>query len=365
MSSNFGQRLKVSIFGQSHGAAIGCVIEGLPAGEAVDMGELIGFLSRRAPGRGPLSTPRKESDVPEIISGLVGGITCGAPLCAIIRSSDARSGDYESLKRLMRPSHADYPAHLRYGGHQDVRGGGHFSGRLTAPLCVAGGIAKQILARRGIYVGAQLQAVGDIVGRRFDPVALTADCLALPLKNTPPALDGDTALLMAAEIEAARDEGDSVGALIECGATGFPAGMGDPLFGGLDSRLAAALYGIPAVRGVEFGAGFGAAVMRGSLHNDPYIMENGQVKTATNHHGGILGGISTGMPIVLRVAIKPTPSIRKTQQTVDISAMSPAELSITGRHDPCIAPRAVPCVEAAVAITLLDVLLIMKGSLDL
>ncbi len=363
MSSSLGERLKVTLFGQSHGTAIGCVVEGLPPGEAIDTEALDAFLARRAPGRSALSTSRREGDVPEFVSGLVDGVTCGAPLCAVIRNSDTRSADYEQLRRLMRPSHADYPAHLRYGGHQDVRGGGHFSGRLTAPLCVAGGIVKQILARRGIHVGAQLQAAGSVEGARFDPVNLTAEDLARPLANALPTLDPETARAMADEIEAARSVQDSVGGLIECAAIGLPAGLGDPLFGGLDSRLAAALYGIPAVRGVEFGAGFAAAALRGSRHNDPYCLEGDRVCTATNHHGGILGGITTGMPLILRVAIKPTPSIARPQQTVDIARMAPATLSVTGRHDPCIAPRAVPCIEAAVALILLDVILIMKGSL--
>ena len=357
MSSIMGEKLKVSIFGQSHGEAIGVVIDGLPAGEAVDLDQLQLFLERRAPGRNRLATQRREADVPRVLSGLAEGRTCGAPLCAVLNNGDTRSQDYGALHDMPRPSHADYSAHVRYGGFQDARGGGHFSGRLTAPLCVAGGIALQLLARRGIFVGAHTEAVGQARDRRFDPVRVTREELGLPASREIPTLDENTGAAMEREILSAAEAGDSIGGVIECAAIGMPAGVGDPMFGGLENRLSAALFGIPGIRGVEFGSGFAAAAMRGSAHNDAFTVENGTVRTESNHHGGILGGISTGMPIVFRVAMKPTPSIAAEQKTVDLRVMRETVLQIKGRHDPCIALRAVPCVEAAAALVLLDSLL--------
>lgn len=357
MSSIIGEKLKVSIFGQSHGEAIGVVIDGLPAGEAVDLAQLQTFLERRAPGRSRLATQRREADVPRVLSGLAEGRTCGAPLCAVLENGDTRSQDYNALRDVPRPSHADYSAHMRYGGFQDARGGGHFSGRLTAPLCVAGGIALQLLARRGVFIGAHAEAVGQARDRRFDPVRVTREELSLPASREIPTLDENVGAAIKREILAAAAEGDSIGGVIECAAIGMPAGVGDPIFGGLENRLSAALFGIPAIRGVEFGSGFAAAAMRGSAHNDAYIVENGVVRTESNHHGGILGGISTGMPIVFRVAVKPTPSIALEQKTVDLRAMRETVLQIKGRHDPCIALRAVPCIEAAAALVLLDSLI--------
>ena len=355
MSSMTGETIKVSIFGQSHGEGIGVVVDGFPSGEEIDLAALSLFLQRRAPG-GSLSTKRKETDAPRFLSGLVDGRTCGAPLCAVIENADTRSGDYDALRFIPRPSHADYPASVRYGGHQDVRGGGHFSGRLTAPLCVAGGIALQMLARRGVFVGAHAQEVGGARDALFDPVHLTREALHTPATRAVPTLDEAAGGEMARRIRQAAEEGDSVGGIIECAAVGLPAGIGDPMFGGLENRLSAAVFGIPAIRGIEFGAGFGAAQMRGSEHNDPYCVTDGEVRAMTNHSGGIIGGISSGMPIVLRVAVKPTPSIAREQQSVDLRTMAPTPLTITGRHDPCIVLRAVPCVEAAVALVLLDAL---------
>lgn len=361
MSSMTGERVRISIFGQSHGEAIGVVVDGLPAGEAIDTEALQAFLARRAPGRGALSTPRREADVPRFLSGLVNGKTCGAPLCAILENGDTRPADYESLRRLPRPAHADYPAQARHHGHQDVRGGGHFSGRLTAPLCVAGGIAMQLLARRGVYVGAHLEAVGAARDSRFDPVALTRETLALPASRPLPVLEEAAGDAMASEIQAAAADGDSIGALIECGAVGMPPGVGEPMFGGMENRLSAIVFGIPGVRGIEFGTGFAAAFMRGSAHNDAYAVLDGRIVTESNHHGGILGGITTGMPIIFRVAAKPTPSIAQTQQTVNLETMEVEALQIRGRHDPCIGPRMVPCVEAAAALALLDGYLVFQA----
>ena len=356
MSSEFGNILRVSVFGQSHGKAIGVNIDGLPAGEPIDLEELNAFLDRRKPGKSPLSTARKESDTPVFLSGLENGVTCGFPLCAVIENSDQHSSDYSELADKPRPSHADYTARVKWGGHADMRGGGHFSGRLTAPLCIAGGIAKQILARRGIFVGAHLAAVGTVDDAPF-PLHPTAELFDAIAAKPFPVVDDGAGDRMQALILEARQDLDSVGGIIECAAIGLPAGLGDPMFGGVENRLAAALFGIPAVKGVEFGLGFGSSRLRGSENNDPFTVENGTVVTASNRAGGILGGITTGMPVTLRTAIKPTPSISRPQQTVRLSAMESAELVIRGRHDPCIAHRAVPVVEAVTAAVLLDLLL--------
>ena len=356
MSSEFGNILRVSVFGQSHGKAIGVNIDGLPAGEPIDLEELNAFLDRRKPGKSPLSTARKESDTPVFLSGLENGVTCGFPLCAVIENSDQHSSDYSELADKPRPSHADYTARVKWGGHADMRGGGHFSGRLTAPLCIAGGIAKQILARRGIFVGAHLAAVGTENDAPF-PLHPTAELFDAIADKPFPVVDDGAGDRMQALILEARKNLDSVGGIIECAAIGLPAGLGDPMFGGVENRLAAALFGIPAVKGVEFGLGFGSSRLRGSENNDPFTVENGSVVTASNRAGGILGGITTGMPVTLRTAIKPTPSISRPQQTVSLSAMENTELVIRGRHDPCIAHRAVPVVEAVTATVLLDLLL--------
>ena len=356
MSSEFGNLLKISVFGQSHGKAIGVVVDGLPAGESIDLDELNEFLARRKPGKSPLSTTRKESDAPLFLSGLENGVTCGAPLCAVIENSDQHSSDYDALRDKPRPGHADYTAYRKWGGHADMRGGGHFSGRLTAPLCIAGGIAKQILSRRGVSVGAHLWSVGAEEDAPF-PLRPTPELFAEVAAKPFPVLDDQAGERMQALILEARQNLDSVGGIIECAAVGLPAGLGDPMFDGVENRLSAALFGIPAVKGVEFGDGFAAARAHGSENNDPFVMEDGRVVTETNHAGGILGGITNGMPIVLRTALKPTPSISRPQRTVSLSAGENAELVIHGRHDPCIAHRAVPVVEAVTAAVLLDLLL--------
>lgn len=356
MSSEFGNRLRVSIFGQSHGKAIGVVADGLPAGERVDIEELARFLARRRPGRDALSTPRQETDIPEFLSGLRDGVTCGSPLCAVIQNQDQHSSDYAALTDTPRPGHADYTAWVKWGGQADMRGGGHFSGRLTAPLCVVGGIAKQILARRGVYVGAHLLSVegeSDVPFPLLPAPALFEQVASKPF----PTLDDGCGQRMRGAIMSAAQEGDSVGGVVECAAAGLSAGLGEPMFGGMESRLAAVLFGIPAVKGVEFGAGFEAASLRGSVNNDPFCIRNGRVETARNRSGGVLGGITDGMPLTLRAAFKPTPSISKPQQTVRLSRLEETELVVAGRHDPCVAHRAVPVVEAAVAAVLLDILL--------
>ena len=356
MSSEFGNILRVSVFGQSHGKAVGVVVDGLPAGEAIDLEELQRFLDRRRPGTGPLSTARKETDVPEFLSGLEGGKTCGAPLCAVIKNADQHSKDYGELADKPRPGHADFTAWAKWGGRADMRGGGHFSGRLTAPLCVAGGIAKQILARRGIFVGAHLASVAGICDRPF-PLHPTAALFEEVAAKPFPVLDEAAGERMRAAILEAKNDLDSVGGVIECAAAGLPAGLGEPMVGGVENRLAAALFGIPAVKGVEFGEGFRAAELRGSENNDPFTVEDGEIRAETNRAGGILGGITTGMPLVLRAAVKPTPSIGRPQKTVRLSAMEASELTVHGRHDPCVAHRAVPVVEAVTAAVLLDMLL--------
>lgn len=357
MSSSFGINLKITVFGQSHSQAIGVVLDGLPAGEAVDLEETARFLRRRAPGRNEISTPRREADEVKVLSGLVNGLTCGAPLAAVIENTNVRSGDYAQLKTHPRPSHADYTAEVKYHGFQDVRGGGHFSGRLTAPLCFAGAVCLQILARRGITVGAHIFSIGREKDRPLDPVSADAAALGRIAQKPFPVLDDAAGERMREEILAAKRDLDSVGGVIECCALGVPPGIGDPIFDGLENRIAAAVFGIPAVRGIEFGAGFAAAAMRGSEHNDPFYYDGDRVKTATNHHGGALGGISSGMPVLFRAAFKPTPSIAREQRTVDLAAHADAPLSVRGRHDPCIVPRAVPCVEAAAAVALLDLML--------
>lgn len=358
MASIIGNRLKVSVFGQSHAPGIGCVIDGLPAGEAIDLECLTAFLSRRAPGRDPFSTARCESDIPEIVSGLYEGRTCGAPLCAVIRNTDHRSSDYREIADKPRPGHADLSAAFRYGGAQDIRGGGHFSGRLTAPLCAAGGIARQILARRGIFIGAHISAIASIPDRAFDPCTVSAAVFDTLETKAFCVIDDAAGEAMQHAILRAKEDGDSVGGIIECAVTGLPAGIGDPMFDGMENRLAAILFGIPAVKGVEFGDGFAAAALRGSEHNDaPYFDVDGTIRTRTNHAGGILGGITTGMPLILRCAVKPTPSIGRTQHTVSLSGGTDTTLTVHGRHDPCIVPRAVPVVIAAAAIAILDALL--------
>lgn len=364
MASYLGKNIHVSIFGQSHSEAIGVCVDGLPAGERVDLEELETFLQRRAPGRDATATPRKEADRPQFLCGLVDGVTCGAPLAALIENTNTRSQDYDLLRDIPRPGHADYTAQVRYGGFQDVRGGGHFSGRLTAPLCIAGGIAVQILARRGIQVAAHIRWIGQEEDRPFDPMGEQAKTLNSLKEATFPTLEAEAGERMRSVILEAKTQGDSVGGVVEGIVQGLPAGMGDPMFGGMESRLAAALFGIPAVKGVEFGEGFGASRMRGSQHNDPFQMTANGIRTASNHAGGILGGITTGMPLMFRVAFKPTPSIAKEQDSISFAERQGVKLRVPGRHDPCIVPRAVPVVEATASLVLLDVLLDSPAQLD-
>ena len=355
--NTLGNKLKVTVFGQSHAPAIGCVIDGLPAGFAPDMDQVAAFMARRAPGQNAWSTPRKEGDTPEVLSGLVDGRTCGAPVAMVIHNGDQHSRDYSGLKRTPRPSHADYTAIIKYGENYDIRGGGQFSGRLTAPLCFAGAFALQLLGQRGITVAAHIGQIENIVDAPPDFAAVKREDLEVLLHKPFPVFDDTAGMNMRQAIEAARMEQDSVGGVIRCFVLGLPAGVGEPMFGGVENRLAAALFGIPAVRGVSFGTGFAAAGMRGSVHNDPFIMEDGRVRTRTNHAGGVLGGITSGMPLVVNIAVKPTASISREQETVDLETKENAPLVIHGRHDPCIVPRAVPVAEAVTALMVLDMML--------
>ena len=353
MSSTYGEHLKLSIFGQSHGPAIGMVLDGIPAGLPVDTDKLMAFMARRAPGQTEFATPRKEADLPEFLSGIVNGYTCGAPIAATIENNNTRSKDYSELKDCPRPGHADYTAQIKYGGYQDVAGGGHFSGRLTAPLCIAGGLCKQWLEQFGVRIAAHIVAIGGVVDEPEVYIDWANPNLDLIQKDFP-VLNREAGEKMKAAIAAAKADGDSVGGLIECIATGLPAGLGEPMFGGMESKIAQIVYGIPAIKGLNFGTGFAGSYMRGSENNDQFVIENGQVKTKRNFAGGILGGITNGMPLVFRVAIKPTPSIARPQKSVSLCTMEEASLFIHGRHDPCIVPRAVPVVEAAAAIAIFD-----------
>ena len=354
MSSTYGENLKLSIFGQSHGPAVGMVLDGIPAGLPVDMDKLQLFLNRRAPGQHDWSTPRREIDYPEFLGGLLNGYTCGAPIAAIIQNKNTQSEDYQKFQDCPRPGHADYTAQIKYGGYQDAAGGGHFSGRLTAPLCIAGGLCKQWLEEKGIHIGARIKSIGGYIDI-FDPDPIDPQldqiCTDFPV-FTPSA--GEQ---MRKVITEAKNNGDSVGGVIECYIEGVPAGLGEPMFGGVESRVAQIVYGIPGVKSIGFGEGSRAAFLHGSENNDNYFIVNGSVKTATNHCGGILGGITNGMPVVFSVTIKPTPSIPRQQQTVNVVTGENTALEISGRHDPCIVPRAVPVIEAAAAIAIFDLVL--------
>lgn len=359
MSSMWGEMLKLSIFGGSHTEAIGVTLDGLPAGEQIDWEEILVQMARRAPGQDATATTRKEADTPKVLCGLLNGVTTGAPLTAIIENTNQRSRDYESLRVLPRPGHADYTAFVRYGNHHDVRGGGHFSGRLTAPLVFAGAVARQILSRRGIVVGSHVVSVGQSPkDELFDGVNISPVLLSRLSREYFPVIAEQTKTAMRQEIEAARSEADSVGGIVECAVIGLPAGAGNPMFGGVENLISSIMFGIPAVKGVEFGAGFAAAYACGSQNNDSFYYDGkGAVKTRTNSAGGILGGITSGMPIVFRVALKPTPSIGQEQDTVNLETKQNAKLTVSGRHDPCIVPRAAPAVEAAACIACLELLL--------
>ena len=355
MSSFWNNRISISIFGESHGPAIGVTIDNLPPGEYIDMDKIHQFMTRRAPKKDGTTTPRSEKDLPEVLSGVLNNRTTGTPLCAMIQNTDTRSKDYSNLAKLPRPGHADYTGAMRYQGFNDVRGGGHFSGRLTAPLCFAGAVCGQILERRGIYTGAHIAAIHGIQDDAFSRTRVSKEDILAVREKSFPVINDAQGKLMWEDIQKARMGQESLGGIIECAAVNVPAGIGSPMFDGLENTIAQLVFGIPAVKGIEFGAGFQVAEMVGSQDNDAfYVDENGHIKTKPNNHGGILGGISSGMPITLNVAIKPTASISKQQQTVNFREKTNEILQIQGRHDPCIVPRAVPCVEAAVNLALLS-----------
>lgn len=353
MSSTYGDNLKLSIFGQSHGPAIGMTLDGIPAGLPVNLDKLQTFLNRRAPGQNDWSTPRREEDQPEFLGGLLDGYTCGAPIAAVIYNKNTRSGDYANLKDCPRPGHADYTAQIKYGGFQDAAGGGHFSGRLTAPLCIAGGLCKQWLDEMGILIHARISCLGGQPDAEIDPVHPQIERIGYEF----PVIDPEAGARMRETIAKAKENQDSVGGIVECIITNLPSGIGEPMFGGVESKIASIVYGIPAVKAIEFGAGFSNAFYSGHELNDTYTIEGGEIRTLTNYAGGILGGITNGMPVIFRAAIKPTPSISQPQQSVSLSRGEIQALAVKGRHDPCIVPRAVPVIEAAAAIAIYDLIL--------
>ncbi len=361
MASSFGNSMKVSIFGQSHAKAIGVTIDGFPTGFEIDYEELDKFMERRAPGRNAFSTARKEPDKPEFVTGVLGNVTCGVPVTALIFNKDQHSKDYENLKDVPRPGHADYTAQIKYKGFQDVAGGGHFSGRMMAPVCIAGGMSLQYLKKQGIEIAAHISSIGNINDDRIDMTDKVQSELSNVKDKEFPVINDAQGEKMQALIAEVKSDLDSIGGTIECCITGLPAGIGGPMFDGIENRIAAAMFGVPAIKGIEFGNGFETATLRGSENNDSFCIKDNAVETKTNNHGGILGGISSGMPIVFRVAVKPTPSIAREQDSVRLSTMTEEKLEIKGRHDPCIVPRAVPCIEAVAALVIMDLLLEERG----
>ncbi|MBE6593247.1 MAG: chorismate synthase [Ruminococcaceae bacterium] len=363
MATVYGKNLKISIYGGSHDEHIGVNADGLPCGFEFDLGELQSFMSRRAPGQNLLTTQRKEPDVPEFLEGVTKrgkdrAALNGEHFHAVIRNTSARSADYNGLEFVPRPSHADYAARMKYGEGVDLRGGGHFSGRLTAPMCIVGGICLQYLRTLGIEIGAHLYSVGGVKDTPFDLAKVSFDDFSLLRERSAfPVLDLEAGEDMKAIIDDARTNKDSVGGIVECAVLGLPAGLGEHMFDGVENRISSIVFGIPAVKGIEFGNGFECASLRGSQNNDPFCTDGKRIYTKTNNSGGILGGMSSGMPLVFRAAMKPTPSIYCEQDSVDMVSMKPVKLSIKGRHDPCVVQRALPVFEAAAAIAVVDMLL--------
>ena len=351
--NSWGTKFRLSIFGESHGKAIGIILDGVPSGISLDLEKIRQEMARRAPGKSPLSTPRNEEDDVQIVSGFFDGKTTGTPLTVMIENTDTRSKDYQP--ELLRPGHADFTGFCKYGESHDYRGGGHFSGRITAPLVFAGAVAKQILKEKGIFVGAHISQIGEIADTPFDKVNLDKETLLLSANQEFPVLDSRAGESMQKQILDAQRDKDSIGGMVECGVIGLPAGIGDPFFDSVESRISSMMFSIPAVKGIEFGDGFNLGSMKGSCANDAFEVVDRTVRTKTNHNGGINGGITNGMPLVFRVVIKPTPSIGKKQETVNLKTMENIEFSVQGRHDPCIVHRAVSVVEAGIA--LLDMIL--------
>ena len=357
MGSYFGDKVKISVFGESHGTAIGVVIDGLPSGEKIDMDEVYRQMARRAPGNDKTATPRKEADKPEILSGVLNGVTTGAPLAAVIYNTNTRSGDYGNIMNAPRPGHSDYTAYLRYDGFNDVRGGGHFSGRLTANLVFAGAVIRQILKRRGIEIAAHIYSIGNTCDDPFEPTGISQELIDRLNGEKFALVNPEKENELRAEVDAVRAKGDSIGGVVECIVQGMPSGVGEPMFGGVENVISSVVFGVPAVKGIEFGSGFEGSCSTGSKNNDEfYYDENGNVRTRTNNHGGALGGITSGMPIIFRAAIKPTASISVEQNTIDLQSKENTTLFVKGRHDPCIVTRAVSVIEAAAAIAVINML---------
>lgn len=357
MSSVLGNKIKLSVFGESHGNAIGCVIDGLPNGIKLDFDEINREMARRAPGKDKTATPRKESDIPHILSGVLNDTTTGAPLAVMIENTNTRSGDYGNLMTVPRPSHSDYPAYVKYNGNNDVRGGGHFSARLTAPIVFAGAVAKQILKAKGVAIGAHINQIGSVRDDSFDKNSISENQLEILVNKQFAVINDEKEAEMRAAVEAARIEGNSIGGVVECAAIGLPVGLGGNMFDTVESRLSAALFGVPAVKGVQFGAGFDFAGMLGSEANDGYEIKDGRVALVSNNNGGVLGGMTSGAPIVFSVVLKPTPSISLPQKSVNLQTMENETLVVKGRHDPCVVPRAVPVIEGITAVVLLDLMM--------
>lgn len=361
MTASLGSKVITTVFGESHGKGIGVVIDGLPPGEKIDMDELMEFLNRRAPGKSEYTTKRREEDRPEFLSGIINDTIVGSPVSAIIRNNDARSVDYNNLRDVPRPSHADFVSHIKYGGHMDMRGSGPFSGRITAPLCIAGGIALQILKRRGVTIAAHLSNIGGIEDESWDSVNARKEDLEKVSKKEFPVISEDSGDRMKELILKIREEGDSIGGEITCMALGLPVGLGEPNYSSFESMMARGIFSVPGIRGISFGTGFGATTMKGSKHNDEYELVDGNVRTTTNHCGGVVGGITNGMPVIFKVGMKPASSISKPQKSFSITEGIETELLVEGRHDPCIAIRAVPVIEAMCALVILDLWEVNNG----
>lgn len=355
MGATWGNKIKVSIFGESHGRAVGINIDGLPSGFILDEEKILFEMARRAPGKNNLSTARKEPDMPEILSGYFNGRTTGTPLSAVIYNQDTRSKDYDKTKDYLRPGHADYSGMIKYDGYNDYRGGGHFSGRLTAPLVFAGAICKQILESKGIKIVSHISSIKEIKDEDFNSLNFNEDIENLKNEEIPLNNKGLEDKIRH-EILQAKYNGDSVGGVIECMVYGLKAGVGDPFFDSVESTLAHLMFSVPAVKGIEFGLGFKMTEIFGSEANDEYYLDNENIKTRRNNNGGVLGGITNGMPVTFKVAIKPTASIAKIQNTVDINKKEEVSFRVEGRHDPCIVLRAIPVIEAVTAIGILNLI---------
>ena len=355
MFSSFGKNIQVNIYGGSHEPEIGVIIKGLPVGTTFDMSQLQRFMDRRAPGNSPFATPRKEPDTVIPAEGITlngsTATTIDTAIKLLIKNTNTRSQDYKNIRDIPRPGHADYTAYVKYGDKLNMSGGGPFSARMTAPLCIAGGIALQILQQHGVEIGAHIFSIGNAYDAPIDTLAPSVPAADFPV------ISQEAGDKMKELILQAKESQDSIGGIVEVFAKNVPAGLGGPMYDGVESVLAPVFFGIPAVKGIEFGAGFEAAKMHGSENNDPFRIEGNSVVTTSNNHGGILGGITSGMPLIARLAFKPTPSISREQQSVSLSKMTNETLTINGRHDPCVVLRAVPVCEAAMAIGLLDIIL--------